>query len=134
MGNPKPLGGDLDKFKQEYPATIEESFVASSKAVIPKQYIEAQGKFTRQPIRKLDDILIYEEPNRNHFYSLGADPSEGIGQDDSAITVIDKMTGREVGFYIGQIQPDLFAKKIKQTAELFNNALAVIETNNHGLR
>ena len=126
-------GGDTDKFKQEYPATIEESFVASSKAVIPKQYIEAQSKFVRQPIRKLDDILIYEEPNLKHFYSLGADPSEGIGQDDSAITVIDKMTGREVGSYIGQIQPDLFAKKIRQSAELFNNALAVIEINNHGL-
>ena len=126
-------GGDTDKFKQEYPATIEESFVASSKAVIPKQYIEAQSKFVRQPIRKLDDILIYEEPNLRHFYSLGADPSEGIGQDDSAITIIDKMTGREVGSYIGQIQPDLFAKKIRQSAELFNNALAVIEINNHGL-
>lgn len=126
-------GGDTEKFKQEYPATIEEAFVASSKAVIPKQYIEAQGKFTRSPIRKLDDILIYEEPNPKHFYSLGADPSEGIGQDDSTITVIDKMTGREVGAYIGQIQPDLFAKKIKQTAELFNDALAVVEINNHGL-
>lgn len=126
-------GGDLEKFKQEYPATIEEAFVASSRAVIPKQYIEAQTKFTRQPVRKLDDLLIYEEPNPRHFYSLGADPSEGIGQDDSAITIIDKMTGREVGSYIGQIQPDLFAKKIKQAAECFNNALAVVEINNHGL-
>jgi hypothetical protein len=116
-------GGDIEKFKQEYPATIEEAFVASSKSVIPKQYIEAQGKFTRSPIRKLDDILIYEEPNPRHFYSLGADPSEGIGQDDSTITIIDKMTGREVGSYIGQIQPDLFAKKIKQAAELFNDAI-----------
>ena len=43
------------------------------------------------------------------------------------------MTGREVGSYIGQIQPDLFAKKIKQAAECFNNALAVVEINNHGL-
>lgn len=126
-------GGDTEKFKQEYPATIEEAFVASTKAVIPKQYIEAQGKFTRAPVRKLDDILIYEEPNPRHFYSLGADPSEGIGQDDSTITIIDKMTGREVGSYIGQIQPDLFAKKIKQAAELFNDALAVVEINNHGL-
>lgn len=126
-------GGDTEKFKQEYPATIEEAFVASSKAVIPKQYIEAQGKFVRSAIRKLDDILIYEEPNPRHFYSLGADPSEGIGQDDSTMTIIDKMTGREVGSYIGQIQPDLFAKKIKQAAELYNNALAVIEINNHGL-
>jgi hypothetical protein len=126
-------GGDMEKFKQEYPATIEEAFVASSKAVIPKQYIEAQGKFTRSPIRKLDDILLYEEPDPRHFYSVGADPSEGVGQDDSAMTIIDKMTGREVGSYLGQIQPDLFAKKIKQAAELFNNALAVVEINNHGL-
>lgn len=126
-------GGDIEKFKQEYPATIEESFVASSKGVIPKQYIEAQSKFTRAPIRMLDDILVYEEPNLNHFYSLGADPSEGVGQDDSAMTIIDKMTGREVGSYLGQIQPDLFAKKIKQAAEFFNNALAVVEINNHGL-
>lgn len=126
-------GGDIEKFKQEYPATIEESFVASSKGVIPKQYIEAQSKFTRAPIRMLDDILVYEEPNPNHFYSLGADPSEGVGQDDSAMTIIDKMTGREVGSYLGQIQPDLFAKKIKQAAEFFNNALAVVEINNHGL-
>lgn len=126
-------GGDLEKFKQEYPATIEEAFVASSKTVIPKDYIEAQRKFIRQPIEKLDDILIYEQPNPLHFYSLGADTSEGIGQDDSAITVIDKMTGREVGFYVGQIQPDLFGDKIKKAAEYFNNALAVIEINNHGL-
>lgn len=126
-------GGDIEKFKQEYPATIEEAFVASSKGVIPKQYIEAQGKFTRAPIRMLDDILVYEEPNPKHFYSLGADPSEGIGKDNSAMTIIDKMTGREVGSYLGQIQPDLFAKKIKQAAEFFNNALAVVEINNHGL-
>ncbi len=126
-------GGDLEKFKQEYPATIEEAFVASTKSVIPKQYIEAQRKFVRKPIKKLDDILVYEEPNPLRFYSLGADPSEGIGQDDSSFTVIDKMTGREVGFYIGQIQPDLFAHKIRKGAEYFNNALVVLEVNNHGL-
>jgi len=126
-------GGNLEKFKQEYPATIEEAFITSAKTVIPKEYIEAQRKFIRQPIEKLDDILIYEKVNPKHFYSLGADPSEGIGQDDSAFTVIDRMTGREVGFYIGQIQPDLFARKIKQGAEYFNNALAVLEVNGHGL-
>jgi hypothetical protein len=43
------------------------------------------------------------------------------------------MTGREVGFYIGQIQPDLFAHKIKQACEYFNSALAVLEVNGHGL-
>jgi hypothetical protein len=126
-------GGNLEKFKQEYPATIEEAFITSAQTVIPKQYIEAQRKFIRQPIERLDDILIYEKVNPKHFYSLGADPSEGIGKDDSSFTVIDRMTGREVGFYIGQIQPDLFAHKIKQACEYFNSALAVLEVNGHGL-
>lgn len=125
--------GDIDKFKQEYPITIEEAFIASANTVIPKQYIEAQRKFVRQPIDKLDDILIYEKPNPEHFYSLGGDPSEGVGLDDSSFTIIDKMTGREVGFYIGQIQPDQFARKMVKAAKHFNNSLIVPEVNGHGL-
>jgi len=125
--------GNIEKFKQEYPITIEEAFIASANTVIPKQYIEDQRKFIRKPIDKLDDILIFEKPRADHFYSLGGDPSEGVGLDDSSFTVIDKMTGREVGFYIGQIQPDQFAQKMVKAAKHFNNSLIVPEVNGHGL-
>lgn len=127
-------GGDTEKFKQEYPATVEEAFIASSKLVIPKQYIEAQRKFIREPIRMLDDILIYEDLKWNHYYSLGGDPSEGVGQDESSFTVLDRMTGREVAHYANnQIAPDLFARKMIKAAEYFNNAIIVPEINGHGL-
>ncbi len=127
-------GGDVEKFKQEYPATVEEAFIASSKLVIPKQYIEAQRKFIREPIRKLDDILIYEDLKWNHYYSLGGDPSEGVGRDESSFTVLDRMTGREVAHFANnQIAPDLFAKKMIKAAEYFNNAIIVPEINGHGL-
>ncbi len=127
-------GGDVEKFKQEYPATVEEAFIASSKLVIPKQYIEAQRKFVREPIRMLDDILIYEDLKWNHYYSLGADPSEGVGRDESSFTVFDRMTGREVAHYANnQIAPDLFARKMIKAAEYFNNAILVPEINAHGL-
>lgn len=126
-------GGDLEKFKQEYPITIEEAFIASANTVIPKQYIEAQQKFIRKPIDTLDGILIYEKPQK-HYYSVGGDPSEGVGQDDSALTVIDKMTGREVARFVSdQIQPDLFARKMVKAAEYFNNAIIVPEINAHGI-
>ena len=126
-------GNDIDKFKQEYPITIEEAFVASANTVIAKQFIEAQRKFTRKPVDKLDDILIYEKP-KEHYYSLGADSSEGVGQDDSVFTVIDKMTGREVAQFVNdRIPPDLFARKIVKAAEYFNNAIVVPEINAHGL-
>ena len=127
-------GGDTDKFKQEYPITIEEAFVASANTVIPKQHIEAQRKFIREPIDKLDgDVLIYEHVKK-HYYSLGGDPSEGAGQDDSAFTVIDRMTGREVAHLANnRIPPDLFAKKMVKTAEYFGNAIIVPEINGHGI-
>lgn len=128
-------GGDTDKFKQEYPITIEEAFVASANTVIPKQHIEAQRKFIREPIDKLDgDVLIYGHVKNNHYYSLGGDPSEGAGRDDSAFTVIDKMTGREVAHYANnRIPPDLFAKKMVKTAEYFQNAIIVPEINGLGI-
>ncbi|MEK7501118.1 MAG: hypothetical protein AAB642_03270 [Patescibacteria group bacterium] len=127
-------GGDLDKFKQEYPITIEEAFIASSSTVIPKELIEFQRKYIREPIQEVNGIIYYEHLKSNHYYSLGADPAEGIGQDDSAFTVIDKMTGREVAHFANnQIPPDLFAGKIMKAAEYFNNAIVVLEINNHGL-
>ena len=127
-------GGDIDKFKQEYPITIEEAFIASSHTVIPKEFIEAQRKYIREPAQELDGVLYYEHVNARHYYSLGADTAEGVGQDDSALTVIDRMTGREVAhFASNRIPPDIFAKKIMKVAEYFNNALVVLEINNHGL-
>ena len=127
-------GGDIDKFKQEYPITIEEAFVASASTVIPKQHIEAQRKYIREPIDKLDgDVLIYEHV-KNHYYALGADPSEGAGRDDSAFTVLDRMTGREVAHFANnRIQADLFARKMVKTAEYFGNAIIVPEVNGHGI-
>ena len=128
-------GGDLDKFKQEYPITIEEAFVASANTVIPKLHIEAQRKYIKEPVDKLDDdVLIYEHMKVDHYYSLGGDPSEGAGRDDSAFTIIDKMTGREVAhFASNRIPSDLFAKKMVKAAQYFNGALIVPEVNGHGI-
>lgn len=127
-------GGDIEKFKQEYPITIEEAFIASSRTVIPKELIESQRKYIREPIREFDGVLFYENLKHDHYYSLGADPSEGVGKDDSAFTVMDRMTGREAAhFSDNQIPPDLFARKIVKVAEYFNNAMVVLEINSHGI-
>ncbi|PIR88364.1 MAG: hypothetical protein COU09_02730, partial [Candidatus Harrisonbacteria bacterium CG10_big_fil_rev_8_21_14_0_10_44_23] len=128
-------GGDTDKFKQEYPITIEEAFVASANTVIPKLHIESQRKYIREPIDKLDgDVQVYEHMKSDHYYSLGGDPSEGAGRDDSAFTIIDKMTGREVAHFASNtLPPDLFAKKMVKAAQYFNNALIVPEVNGHGI-
>ncbi len=124
------LNKDWGLLHQEYPTTPEEAFVASTNTVIPDEYRQKQQNYIREPIRIWKGVEIYENPKRDHYYSLGGDPSEGKKQDDSAFSVIDKMTGREVAAYADNtIQPDQFGKLTVDTAILFNNAIIVPEVN-----
>ncbi|TAK04192.1 hypothetical protein EPO34_03540 [Patescibacteria group bacterium] len=143
---PNKAGGSAEDFKQEYPATLQEAFIASTNAVIPKELIEAQRKFIRKPLpvqafaenRKalaLTDagVEIYELPQKGHFYSLGADSAEGEGGDDGALTVFSRRTGREVAsFASDRLPPEELAKLALNLAMYFNNALIVPEINHPG--
>ena len=139
-------GGSIEDFKQEYPATLQEAFIASTNVVISKDLAEAQRKFVRKPLPReafadnpkaleLIDagVEIYEKPVRDHFYSLGADSAEGEGGDDGALTVISRRTGREVAAFADDRTPpeDLGELSIK-LAMYFNNALIVPEINHPG--
>lgn len=126
--------GDIEKFKQEYPITIDEAFIASSKTVIPKELIEQQRPMLNEPIRTWEGVTIYQNLVWNHYYTLGADPAEGVGKDDSAFTVMDRMTGRVVAHFAdNSIKPDLFAQKIVKVANYYNFAMVVPEINGHGI-
>lgn len=139
-------GNSLEDFKQEYPATVQEAFTASTKSVIPKELIEAQRKFIRKPLPRsafendrkalvLIDagVEIYEKPERMHFYSLGADSAEGEGGDDGALTVISRRTGREAASLASdRIPPEDLAELSIKLAIYFNNALIVPEINHPG--
>ena len=85
--------GDLDKFKQEYPSTPEEAFIASGR---PKFNIKALNKYaektkegTRGYLLEENGMLIFEpdekgyieiweEPDPYKSYSIGADVAEGL--------------------------------------------------------
>lgn len=137
---------DPQMLRQEYPETPQEAFIATSNLVIPKDLIDAQAKYIRPPLAReafRDDLTgqalvdagveIYEKPVRGHFYSLGADSAEGEGNDDAALTVIDRMSGREVASFANDRTPpeDLGELSIK-VAMYFNNAFIVPELNHPG--
>ena len=131
---PNLTNGDEDQFKQEYPATVQESFIASSGLVIPRQLIDSQKVYIRKPIRVSEEgVEIFEEPTKGHYYSLGGDSSEGEGNDDASFSIFDKSTGREVAsFASDRMPPKPFGKLSVKFAKIYNNAMITPEINHPG--
>lgn len=90
-----------------------------------------------KPILEQDDgrIKVYANPEPNRQYVAIADVAEGIGEDYSVVNIIDvtEMPYRQVFVYRDNyIVPNMFATVIHQCAKKYNNALAVVESNNSG--
>ena len=132
------------RFAQEYGL----EFLSSGRPVFPPELI----KRLRRGIMKVgehvkdrdgfestvsvneDGMIVYYPPRPDRNYVLGADVAEGVtGGDYSVFTIFDRETGDEVAFWRGYMAPDRFGNLIDKYGRIYNNALAVIEINNHGL-
>ena len=84
-------------------------------------------------VREEEGFRIYRPPEPGHFYSVGADCSEGVTGGDYAVAVIlDRTNGEEVGMWRGLVAPDKFAKILNKWGRYYNNALMVVEMEAHG--
>lgn len=129
-------------FSQEYGL----QFLTSGRSVFDQNIIKEQRKNvlkvgdevldngTKRKVYVEDDLRIYKEPQAGKFYIVGGDPSEGVeGGDYSVATIWDRETGEEVAMYRGLIPPDIFGEKLNKWGRKYNDALMVVEINNHGL-
>jgi len=134
---------DPRKFAQEYGL----EFLASGRNVFDVESVKKQ----RQNVLKVGEIVdmddgkkfivreeenfrTYRPPMVDHFYIFGVDTSEGVeGGDYSVAHVWDRTTGEEVAMFRGLLPPDRLAEKLDKWGRVYNNALMVVEVNNHGL-
>ena len=86
--------------------------------VFAEEYIKAQMMYIREPIRVLDGISVYHEP-QNHEYQIGVDPSTGAN-DPCGIKVVDKETGEMVASYKGYVSIDVQIEKTVQLAMMYS--------------
>ena len=140
--------GDEILFMQEYPATPEESFISSGR---PKFSIPSLRKYqtlTKEPIKgylkdndgvisfvedKNGYISIWEKPNPNRKYCIGADVAEGLVEGDYSCGVVgDNTTFNISAMWHGHIDPDLFGMELIKLAKYYNDAYLGVENNNHG--
>lgn len=132
---------DPMKFAQEY----EMEFLTSGRPVFDMAGVRAQRKFilnvgdeypkgSGKYVKEFDGLRTYLEPEVGHLYVIGVDVSEGVrGGDYSVMIVWDRNTGEEVAFYRGLVAPDRLAALADKVGRQYNNALLVVEVNNHGL-
>jgi len=131
------------KFAQEY----ELEFLASGRNVFDQNIIKAQRKNVLEvgarvktaegkehTVQEIDGWRIYKPPVQGGLYVVGGDVSEGVeGGDYSVAHIFDRRTGEEVAMFRGLIAPDRFGETLNRQGRAYNNALMVVEVNNHGL-
>lgn len=133
------------KFAQEY----ELEFLSTGRPVFDQKVVRDQRKNMLVPgdKRENEDLsgdvftvyednwwTIYKEPEENGIYVMGVDTSEGVEGGDYSVAVIwDRKTGEEVAMYRRLIAPDLLGEELVKMGRKYNNALIVVEINNHGL-
>jgi hypothetical protein len=103
----------------------------SENTVFSQEYITEQLAYQKEPIRTFDNIKFYAEPNKDHTYQVGVDPSEGAN-DPCAIVVVDKDTGEVVATYNELVPTEKQTDTAAYLAYLYNKALVVPESTGVG--
>ena len=135
---------------QEYPDNPDEAFLKSGRPVFNLQSLRELDLFPpdmRGYLRRdltgnvefVDEqngaLRVWHTPVKGHRYVLGVDVAEGLEHGDySSIHVISANTREVVAHYHDHIEPDLLGTDVVALlGEWFNKALAMVESNNHGL-
>ena len=118
-----------EQFRQEF----ETEFIGSNATLISGSKLRSLA--FHNPIYTEEGLDIYEQPIPNHLYIASVDCSEGVLLDYSAINILDvtQVPYRQVAKFRSNKIPLLFLPTIIYSlAKKYNEAFALIETNNIG--
>lgn len=125
--------GDVNLFRQEYPSDHEEAFIFSGRPRFDVNILRKLKTLCTKPTAKDGLLDIYEHPEPTANYVCGVDTSEGkVDGDKSSVIFVNCKTFKVVAEYNGLLEPDVLAHNVAAWSKLYNEALAVVEVNNHG--
>lgn len=124
---------DLQRFKAEYPLTLDECFQASGYSlfsVVPYYPVNEWVCLEKPHLWALQDTYKHAGASR---FAIGVDVSGGVRRDRSVIEVVDIFKWEQVAEYVvDNVAPDVLARRIITLGHHFNDAFVCVETNNHG--
>ncbi len=118
-----------EQFRQEF----EVEFIGSSATLLSPAALANLNY--KEPIRKNNNIRIFEEPQKNHRYFIAVDTARGVGGDFSAFVVVDvtKFPYSVVATYRDNaVEPMIYPNFIDYASKVYNNAYILVETNDVG--
>jgi len=121
---------------QEYAESPEACFLAGGNCVFDLECIATRAGEVHGPIerRQNDQLWIWYPPQAGMQYILGVDPAGGGTDGDyAAVQVIERNSRLQCAELRGHLEPRELAKRAAALAKEYNNALLVVERNNHGL-
>jgi hypothetical protein len=144
----KLSGMDLVDFHQEFPSSVLEAFISTGRPAFNMEIVVSNWEKARKSADRWDHpdefTTIFFPPEQGAVYVLSADPAEGIdrgegdsrnevgGLDYSSASVRDAATLRCMAVLHGRMGEAEFAGRIAHLGSDYNEALIVVERNNHG--
>ena len=126
---------DNERWASEYPSNDLECFISSGRPRFNREKLLDLKNYTTAP-KKLERngvVQIWKGPRLARGYVIGADPAEGtVAGDMSAAYVLDWLTLETVAKVHGRLGPNDFAVVLDELGRRYNDALLVVERNNHG--
>lgn len=121
---------DLRKFKQEFPLTFDECFQSTGYSFFNRVRYEPTSKWEREDAHL---HVLGGHPAPGLSYTIGADPSGGVGKDNACAQVFCLETCEQVAEYASPwCEPHDFGAQLAILGARFNNAYVNVERNNHG--
>lgn len=130
----------VEKFRQEYPSNAMESFIVSGNNIFDLQNVQERlnhidsthklelPKNLPSIFRKWkNSIKIWKYPKAGRKYYGGVDTGEGIGSDNSVISIVDEDGFQCFEFANNKIKPYEFADFVRAVGEYYNTCLLVVE-------
>lgn len=133
-------GGDVRKFRQEYPSNPEEAFLHSGEPVFDNEAVQRRIEACGEPIargrfedgiwteQERGEISLYERPIPGRPYVLGGDTA-GEGSDWFTGILIDNVTGKIAAVLHRQYSEWEYVKQVYALGKYYNEALLGIEAN-----
>lgn len=121
---------------QEFAEDAAACFLASGDCIFDLEIIQRRLPFCAQHYceqRENGALRVWYPPASGRSYIIGADPAGGGSNGDFACAqVIDRATGLQCAELRAHLTPQELAVRLAALAREYNDALLVVERNNHG--
>lgn len=143
------FNNDLDMFKQEYPATIDEAFLSTGRNVFGLDNLTRHYRPMSPHVGRLEylgnkvifirddrgplNIYRYPHPDVNAgVYQIGADPTHSLVGDKACAQVMNRRTLEQCATWRGNVDPREFGRVCSLLGEFYNFATVAPEKQGPG--